>query len=184
MFRICALTALLALHAAGPAASAPLAVIIGGQAVALGTDTVATGSVELTITDKNNRTVAKGKVVMRAAGNGSFVSADSFAEATGADIIIIKMKTITNVDGTMAISITKIRAIDIKKIALRTPVVITHSVEKTRRFGVLVPSGNVATVDFSAIAVGQNTFVDVLAAVLAVEDTLSEAAIQVIGASG
>jgi hypothetical protein len=167
-----------------------LVTTIGGEAVAVGQDTVAAGNVDLSLVDMKNRTVAKGRVTMAAAASSAegssppYVAAETFAYAEGADVVLIKMNTVTNSDQSMSISITKINAIDLKNVDLRAPVVVTHTMAKTRKGTAVVPSGNVATLDFSASAIAKDTLVDVQADILAVQNELSTATINVIAAGG
>lgn len=166
-----------------------LVAVLGGEATAIGADTLATGDLDLTVTDRRNRTLARGTVKMTAAANSptgevAYVSAETFAYAQGADIVIIRMKTVTNPDETMAISVTKLHAIDLKRVDFENPIVVTATKSLVRRGGRLIPNGNVATMDFNVSANGPNTVAEVQTSVLAVQKALSTTAINVLAGAG
>jgi hypothetical protein len=168
---------------------------LGGEATAVGTDTLAKGDASLEMKDVGPVTVVKGTATFSATsksadGSQAFATADSFADISGADNVVTKTKTSSypDLDGGDSTwsetSTTRVMAIDIEGITLPKTLNVSqgkaNSLTSTlsdkagnQPFDPIDPDGNVATVDVDVQVVGENTFASVDTSVLAVEDTLS-----------
>lgn len=166
-----------------------------GDAVAVGTDTIAWVKSFSHLFDEGNNTIAKGYVRAQAAADDSdhaFAEAVTDVTVVGADLTLIwnKEESARINDISVDLSITEFYAIDVPWWNGDTTVVFSddNHIEIDGRLGprakrllekkfgdIFDLDGNLAIVDVEATAEGDNSFVDVAANVLALEDELSEA---------
>jgi hypothetical protein len=167
-------------EAAGPT----MAILVGGEALALGNDTITTGALTNTIKQHNNGvTIAKGDALFKAYGSSetpgdAFAFADTYLDIAGADFIFgIQMNTYTgNEYDAYAQSALKYIAIDIPN---WTPPggPITNLFTLTQIGGKLpyhAPGdGNLATVYANALVAAPNSDTATQTSALTVADQLS-----------
>lgn len=176
---------------------------LSGEAVAEGKDTFALVKSFSHLFNEGNKTIAEGYVRAQAAAEsetGDAVSATAFTDVTvlDADLTVIWNKeesaeihdTSDNTSISVDVSITEFYAIDVPWWNGDTTVVFSddNHIEidgelrphakrlLEKKFGQIFDlDGNLALVDVEATEEGEDTFVDVAANVLALEDELSEA---------
>jgi hypothetical protein len=184
---------------ATPTSDGGITAKLGGEATAVGTDTLAKGDASLEVKDLGAVTIVKGTATFSATaksadGSQAFATADSFADISGADHVFTKTTTssypdLKGGDSTWSeTSTTRVMAIDIEGITLPKTLNVSEgkansliaSVTKTppdkankQPPDPVDPDGNVAMVDVDVQVVGENTFASVDTSVLAVEDALS-----------
>jgi len=180
---------------ATPTSDGGITAKLGGEATAVGTDTLAKGDASLEVKDLGHVTVVKGTATFSATSKSandaqSFATADSFADISGADNVVTKTKTSSypDLDGGDSTwsetSTTRVIAIDVEGITLPKTLKVSEgkaiSLNSTpsdkavnQPFDPIDPDGNVATVDVDVQVLGDNTYASVDTSVLAVEDTLS-----------
>jgi hypothetical protein len=157
---------------------------LGGSAVALGTDTLTAGSLSGTLVDGGSATTADLSASMVGASQSpsgtAFASAETSAGVlVGPDVLIgvtvNSASSTQNAAGSSAIatSTTKLAAIDIHAPTSGGGTENDLSAPVGYAQADLDLDGNIALIEFDAIAVGDDTFVGVDAFVLAVEDELS-----------
>lgn len=169
-----------------------LAAVLAGEAVAVGEDTAAIGSISAELADAGQVTMLTGSADMLAASEGenAFTSADTFAEVSdGFEFTFTFTGTSDSSHqgptGSQATSssTTQIAAYDIQPGGGVTPVGQSSGGAGDTPVESDIPSaadidnddleGNFALLEFDALALGENTFVAVDGFVLAVEDSLS-----------
>jgi hypothetical protein len=155
---------------ADPQASADggdMAAVIGGEALAVADDTLATGSVSLDVKDKGPVTKVHGTATFTAVaqasdGDPGSAYADTFADVEGADKVRIKVvnSTVTDEDGlTVVTSTLRLKAIDNDHVDhVKDPVI--HVITKDHPGDVQFDStdGNAAAVSADANATGDATY--------------------------
>jgi hypothetical protein len=179
-----------------PANFTGLEVSIGGSAVAVGSNTLATGIINETLTVKGFAAVVWGNASFTgmAQGSGSAAGASTFASFKGVDIVIEWASGSASSSPTKAAATASLTFVAIDFAAVPTPT--TPTIITLPAFGVLsqgnelinsfikgmgIPTkpliesimGNLATVSASATAVGPDTHVATLTHSLAVNGTLS-----------
>jgi len=177
--------------------TSPLVTNLGGEATAIGENTLATGTVDSKITDKGAVTKAKGTVtasatVQSANDDLTYTTAYTYAEIDGADHFKTKTKTTytyseSNGEKTVTeTSVTKFHAIA-KEPEKGAKISEYHTVQDDTGdaaswYAGGAIDGNVAAVSIDAQAYGENSYVGVETSVLAVEDQLSTVNFSVITA--
>jgi hypothetical protein len=192
-------------QSSSPDGSDSLAAGYGGEAVAVGDDTLAAGSVSASMVDEGNITTVSGTATAVAASEDSdgaaFASADTFAQASGADFVLVTNRETDSTEasgtGTVAISTstTTLTAYDLQlsdgggatSSGSGSPDAPAEandqpgsSTASTTDGGGVDLEGNIATVEFDAEAIGDDSFVTVDAFALTVEGELSVAAVDVV----
>ncbi|UEM24584.1 hypothetical protein JL100_030695 (plasmid) [Skermanella mucosa] len=168
--------------------------VLGGEATAVGQDTLAEGKATLQVKDLGAVTVVKGTASFGATaqstgGSTAYATADSFADVSGADIVITRTKSTSNTtengDSTTwtETSTTRVLAIDIEGITLPKTLDLSAGLSKVlskiqgfkaiKKPDPVDLDGNVAKVQIDVLVEGENTYADVGTSVLTVEDTLS-----------
>jgi len=167
-----------------------LAASLFGNSVALGIDSETAVNASLKLVDHGHVTVAKGVVKASAIAEApidgtAFADAETSATFSGADIVLITTKEKSGGEDGNAydISVLKFKAIDFEYWNGETIVI---QVDKSLKHEHLHRDidGNVATVDWDARALAENTFVGVDAFALAVEDQLSISTVLISAAIG
>jgi len=177
--------------------TSPLVTKLGGEATAIGENTLATATADSTIADKGAVTKAKGTITATATAQAggedlTYAAAYTYAEIEGAD----QFKTKTNTHYTTSEN-------EGQTIVTETSVTKFHAMAKETGEDVKIPKqptvqdntddaaswdaggsidGNVAAVDVDAQAYGENSYVSVDASLLAFEDQMSTVSISVITA--
>jgi hypothetical protein len=159
-----------------------------GEAYAVGDETLTWVDVVSSTVDHGEVAMATGEVTVTAAatGEGTYASAVSGIMVEGADIVIIKTKTISSSGetGSYAASVTKFKAIDIEHKPDGTMKVIYNNKETYDADAIIDPFGNIAIATFDVEASGTDTFTDVDASVLVIDDELSHSVVVVASAVG
>jgi hypothetical protein len=179
-----------------------LATSLGGEAIAVGEDTLAVGSISGTLVDGASATTLDGSATMVAAsessgGETAFTDAYTFAEISdGAEfVLVINQETDISQQSasgntSTSTSSTTIAAYDLQAISTGTKDPVLQAPEAMNGDdgataepmasspadecdGTLDLDGNIAVIDFNGLAVGEDTFVSVDAFALAIEDELS-----------
>jgi hypothetical protein len=164
-------------------ASKEMLTTLAGQAVAVGDNTLATGTLTATSTDLGAVTKASGKTTFNSTaqstdGGIAYASADTYADAAGADLLITRTvsssstKVISDQTMMTASSTTSVFALDIEKVNLPTIRVSTERGGATHYEPGAI-DGNVASFDAYVEALGPDTHVGLDASVLTVHDELS-----------
>ena len=169
-----------------------LTLSLEGEAVAVGADTVADGEMFARLIDKGAVSVAYGSATFSAVAESTgsefaFASAFSDAHVSGADFVISwtqhQTLNLQSDDGQFAkdVSTTYVFAVDFEAWDLRGgPITIDANKESLFQADLAwladLIDGNVATFEFDVQAVGPDTYADVAASVLALEDELSSVA--------
>jgi hypothetical protein len=184
-----------ALETSSPDSSDGLAASLGGEAVAIGDDTLATGSISAVMADEGDITTLDSAVTMGAAseaadGETAFASADSFTDVFGAEMTFSYTRDSSQLSGTgstaTAISTTTTTAynIQVSSSGSDDPSGDTclegtaddqpePDASLTDADGSVDLDGNVASIEFSALAIGDDSLVIVDAFALTIEDELS-----------
>ncbi len=205
-------TAQTTLQAPGPSSGSTSGMVLttGGEATAVGTDTLATGDVKGSLTQNGPVTVAIADATFSAAalstdGTGAYTSASSFAEVSGADILVTSQLTFTTLttvgDTTLATDTSKstLVAIDLAGIdlpggplnididtdlAIATAIATPSASSSGGYDGPELSAGNVALLQVDTIAQAPDTLIEVGSAVLTIEDQLSTVAASAVLAIG
>lgn len=167
----------------------------GGEAVAIGEDTLASGSLSATMVDKGAVATVEGTVTMLAASESTdeavFASADTEAYIGGAELVFSYTEegdySEQGPTGSTAVSTSTTTAIgydlqlygheDYDSGMTLTEEEILPSLEPGGSAPGVDLDGNVASLDFSVVAIADDSLVLVDAFVLAVEDEISVSAI-------
>jgi hypothetical protein len=169
---------------------------VGGEANAIGDETLATGDILSQLVDLGSVTVAFGSAVFEAAAHSAeqlvYAAADTFADVAGADIVVMftEKSTFYSADGSIATEkcTTSFVAIDFEDFDFATgPVVIdaNYLQDCTGEAGNSYQlDGNLATLNVDAVAEAENSLVDVMSSLLTVEDQLSSVTAIVVTAGG
>jgi hypothetical protein len=179
-----------------------LALMLGGEATAVGEDTLAVGSVLATVDGTGIVAVASGGVDFSAAavstdGGAAFATADSYGAASGADFLVVIGSTTeilhqaTDESLSLATSQTTIFGLDtdpgssapLAEATPRDPALSTDPSQSLADSSLAI-EGNVAILDVVADVLGPNTVLEVDGSVLAVEDTLSTVNAALIAVTG
>ena len=163
-----------------PDTSGNLVTAIGGTAIAVGNDTVATVSVENTIHDNGHTSIAKGDTFAQAsaASTNSSPGADAitFLFVSGADHIVVHERNGHTQDASdaSAVSILRYVAIDHPGNAPHGPKVVyaQHSDNGHSQDG-QTGAGNIASVTAAAVAHGDDTAVATSSTAITVENQFS-----------
>jgi hypothetical protein len=139
---------------------------------AIGDDTLADSMLNATVVDRGNVSFALASASSLAVADGgeTYVTTNSFAAVEGADFALTK--TVNKTGKNFQLSTEYLFAVDFEFIKDLNVVmrkeknIVTQKAEK-------IGTGNVALVEFDASSKGQDTYVDVVADALAIEDTLS-----------
>lgn len=166
------------------AAESALAVTVYGGADAFGQDTTVSADVSLRIVDRGLATFAIGGATFTAAANGdsAFAAAYGGVAITGADLSVVSTKTATGIgthgssDGMAETTELSFVALDVKfDLGRQVRAEESASSEGPANIGAL--QGNSAFFNAYAFAEGENSFVDVRADAVAVEDAMSTVAV-------
>lgn len=168
-----------------------LAAVLSGDAVAVGLDTQTSVEATVRLVDRPKVDLARGQITATAVAEGAggemlFTSATTDVAVAGADLVVALTRTLSySEEGTSYTrSITRFIAIDIDGIELGQLVINLERDRQARHDPEPdpSPSGNLATLAFDATATGENTFIDVRAETLAIEDRLSLSTLVIEGA--
>jgi hypothetical protein len=156
---------------------------IGGDALAVGDDTSASGDIDAQSISSGPLQLSSGIAEFSAGaqstdGNPVYADANTYAGASGADIVLAPTVSLSDSGDTYATetSQTFVLAVNIDGFDLPGgPLIVDPSVESSgiNTGGPLVEGGNIATFDADAQAQGNYTLVDVQYDVLTVDDQLS-----------
>jgi hypothetical protein len=179
-----------------PDSSDGLAATLGGEAIATGDDTLATGSISAVMADNGDIATLDSMVTMGAAseaadGDTAFAAADSFTDVVGAEMTFSYTRDSSQLSATgstaTAISTTTTMAYDIQvsSSGIYAPSddnCLEGAADDQPEPGVSLTDaddgsvdldGNVAFIDLSALAIGDDSLVMVDAFALTIEDELS-----------
>lgn len=164
-------------------AESALAVTIQGGADAFGRDTTVSADVNLQVVDRGLATFAIGSASFIAAArdDAAFATTYGGVAVTGADLSIVSTRTTTGTGACGADEMTEttelsVIALDVK-FDLGRHVEAEESASGAGRANIGVLQGNTAFFDVSTAAEGDNSFADVQADALAMEDAMSTVAI-------
>lgn len=149
-----------------------LSITVETSGDAIGDDTLADSMLNATVIDRGNVSfaLASASSLAVAEGGETYFSTNSFSAVQGADFAVTK--TVNKTGKNFQLSTEYLFAVDfefIKDLNIlrqKEKNVVTQKAEK-------LGTGNVAKVEFDASSKGQDTYVDVVADALAIEDTLS-----------
>lgn len=183
----------------------PLALVLGGEATAVGEDTLADGSLLATVDGSGMLGVVSGSADFEAAaastdGEAAFATADSYGAASGADFLVV-IGSNTEIlhqepDESLALatSQTTIFGLDTDpdssvSLAESTPSdpalsTTMDEADPSQSDSSLAIEGNVATLDVAADVFGADTVLEVEGSLLTVEDTLSTVNASLVGVVG
>ncbi|WP_085033287.1 calcium-binding protein [Ensifer aridi] len=158
-------------------ADSALAVTVFGGADAFGLDTTASASASLRVVDRGLATFAIGSATFTAAARGNSAHATTYGGVaiTGADLSMVSTKTVTasGLDGMTETTSLSFVALDLTfdlDCQVQAERSESHVLDGTN-IGAL--QGNTAFFNVDATAAGENSFVDVQADMVVVEDALS-----------
>jgi len=165
----------------------PTAAQIGGEGNAVGESTLVDAEIFCRQIDFGAVTVAFGTATFKSVATVesendlAFAAADTFASVSGADLVVVfnEKTSLSGRDGLSAIEVSKTSyiAVDFDDFDLASGPLVVQAADidaYNRCLKELIGmTGNVATLDVDALAVGGNTLVDVAATVLTVENQLS-----------
>jgi hypothetical protein len=172
-----------------------MAIVVGGDAAAIGEDTFASVDATSRLTDFGQVTLANGDVTATAIaespdGETAFATVDTYVETSGADVVLVKTSTTSYEQNVIsyASSETNLKAIDVENLDSETKVILVDTSRIDQGHGTADVTtdldGNVATATFDAQASAGNSLVTVDAAALTVEDELSTSAVMIYSAVG
>lgn len=182
----------------------PMATLIGGEGTAIGEDTLVDADIFSRLLDLGRVTVAFGTTTFKSAavtdGDGAFAIADTFAGVEGADLVFVfntKVTTAGSYGGdsfATETSTTNYIAIDFEDFDFAEGQLTFDFYEISSYLDAgdckgganQAPhlDGNVALLDFDALAQASNTLVDVLSSVLTLENQLSTVSAMAVSAGG
>jgi len=170
-------------------AESALAVTVHGGADAFGRDTTVNADVDLQVVDRGLATFAIGRASFTAAAreDSAFATAYGGVAITGADLSIVSTRTTTGTGACGADEMSErtelsFLALDLK-FDLGCRVEAEESASGAGRAKIGNLQGNSAFFDISASAAGENSFTDVQADALAVEDAMSTVAVSATAAT-
>jgi hypothetical protein len=183
----------------------PMTALIGGDGTAIGEDTLVDANMFCRLMDLGSVTIGFGTAVFKSAatsadGGMAFASAETFADVSGADFVFIFNKTVWT-DGSgdespyaTAYSTSTYIAIDFEDFDFAegqltfnfydTDGYLEGGCGRCSDGSMLNLAGNVAMLNADVQALAENTFVDVLASILTVEDQLSTVSAMAVSAVG
>jgi hypothetical protein len=173
-----------------------LALVLGGEATAVGEDTLADGSMLATVDGTGIVAVASGSAEFEAVaastdGEAAFATADSYGAVSGADFLVVigsnsefvhqepdeSLSLATSQTTIFGLDTNSDSSVPLAESTLSDPALLTPMDEadpsQSLADSSLAIEGNVATLDVVAYVLGANTMLEVDASLLAVEDTLS-----------
>ncbi len=182
----------------------PMATLIGGEATAVGEDTLVDADIFSRLLDLGRVTVAFGNATFKSAavtdGDGAFAIADTFAGVEGADLVFVFNTKVTTAGAyrgnsfATETSTTNYIAIDFEDFDFAEGQLTFDFYEISSYLNAghgkggakQVPQldGNVAMLDVDALAQASDTLVDVLASVLTLENELSTVSAMAVSAGG
>jgi hypothetical protein len=182
----------------------PVAAMVGGDGAAIGEHTLVDADIFSRLIDLGSVTIAFGVTQFDCAavsgGPGAFAAAETFADVSGADLVLIfttKTTAGSEVDGVsfaIETSTTSFIAIDFEDFDFSEGQ-LTFYFDSAWSYldgGCRLPKelqmpnieGNLSTLDVDAQALAENTFVDVLSSILTIEDQLSSVSAVTVSAVG
>lgn len=178
--------------------TSPVTAIVGGEGNAIGTDTLVDAEIFSRLIDFGSVTVAFGSADFKSTAvtedGFAFVTADTFADVSGADLVLVytqKVSTSGGDDVSYATerSTTSYIAIDFEEFDFCNGPLVLNSQYASAYLDQLCGrapaiNGNIATLAADAQALSENTFVDVISSVLTLEDQLSTVSATAISAVG
>jgi hypothetical protein len=173
--------------------STSLTTTMSGDAVAVGDNTLVTGTTTVKTTDVGPVTKTSGKTTFTATaqssdGDTTYAAAYTYADAEGEDLLISRTQTSTgtnhmgNQTTMTAISSTSVFALDIEQVDLPIgPITIDRMVEQEEDCDAAAIDGNVALFDVEIQAYGEDTYAGLEAFVLTTDDfsTVTASAISI-----
>lgn len=155
----------------------PLALSVDGSADAAGHDTVARAELSANITDHGSVAVGSGRSRFFAAAEEgtAYATSSASSDVSGADFVLRTSKTVTGDNW----SLTEHRVIALDFDFLDLPKPRIHEIEKEIDLSqkASVGDGNIATADFDADVRAEDSYLDVYADAIAVEDAYSGSSI-------
>lgn len=184
--------------------TSPVVSVVGGDATAVGQDTLVVADIFSRLIDYGSVTIAFGTVkfsstaVSDKGGDPAFAAATTFADVSGADLVFIFSKTTSifsdcDIPYAGETSTTTYIAIDFEEFDFMGGQIIYNFYGASTYLdgcgkcgGSRAPSidGNVSMLEVDAQALDENTLVDVFASILTIDDQLSSVSAMAVSAIG